>query len=52
MQHVPAASMQQEKASQQRPLPTADDAEQIWEKAEKRARDMQEASRQEAPKRK
>ena len=48
MQPVRIASMQQDERSQHRPLPTAEEAEGIWDRAEKRVHEMQATMKQKA----
>ncbi len=43
--------MQQDEHSQQRPLPSAEEAEQIWDRAEKRANEMQATMKEKAGRR-
>ena len=50
MQPARVGTMQQDELSQQRPLPSAEEAEQVWERAEKRAHEMQAAMKEKAGK--
>ena len=50
MQPARVGTMHQDELSQQRPLPSAEEAEQVWERAEKRAHEMQAAMKEKAGK--
>lgn len=52
MQPVRVGSMQQDEHSQQRPLPSAEEAERIWERAEERAHELQATAKQDGAGRK